>query len=664
MKARFTVTNKLVVGFGVLLFATVINGVFTYSTLNQSQELNEKILTIYNPSTTKLQELVSMINNSYMLTKNWVFIEKQSDTPDKVKLTEIHKTDFPKLKDEITRLSANWEPAFKHNVDSLINLVETNLFVQQKGIMEMLNSFESYDDFMVLVEVNPKVEEGGEITVITKQVLDELGQLKAQMDEQANSINLEMSDSFRWFQRFVLFTVFFVSIFVVLTGFLTTRSIVFPIQKLKEFLFTMTKGILPKEKMKTNNDEIGDMADALNLYIDNMRNTSEFAVEIGQGKYEAKFEALSEEDILGNALLEMRQNLKNAEETNNQRAKADEIRNWITKGLADFGDILRQNSDNMERLSKNVINHMIDYIGANQGAIYILNEHDETHPYFEMKAAVAYGREKFLKKNFELKEGLVGRCAFEKLPVYLKEIPEEYIKLTSGLGTAEPDFLLLVPLIINEQVLGVIELASFKEFEKYQIEFVESVGENIASTISNVRINEQTKYLLEESKVRGDELSAQEEELRQNMEELQATQEEAARREIEMMNTIAAINNTMGTIDIDKSGNIITVNDSFLNKIKVDAGSLIGKSFQEFFAPGNEPERQFVEIWSGLHLGESGSMITNYITQDGELWFRHTFTPFKNEKGELQKAIDLIIDITEQKTLEKELQSVNPNTLS
>ncbi|MGE4289831.1 MAG: hypothetical protein AB7E36_14190, partial [Salinivirgaceae bacterium] len=118
MKARFTVTNKLVVGFGVLLFATVINGVFTYSTLNQSQELNEKILTIYNPSTTKLQELVSMINNSYMLTKNWVFIEKQSDTPDKVKLTEIHKTDFPKLNVEIAKRSVNWEPAFKRNVDS------------------------------------------------------------------------------------------------------------------------------------------------------------------------------------------------------------------------------------------------------------------------------------------------------------------------------------------------------------------------------------------------------------------------------------------------------------------------------------------------------------------------------------------------------------------
>jgi transcriptional regulator with GAF, ATPase, and Fis domain len=116
-----------------------------------------------------------------------------------------------------------------------------------------------------------------------------------------------------------------------------------------------------------------------------------------------------------------------------------------------------------------------------------------------MKSAIAYNREKYLKKSFDLKEGLVGRCAFEKLPVYLKEIPENYINLKSGLGGSEPRFLLLVPLIFNENVLGVIEIASFDEIPKYQIEFVQTLGENIASTISNVAINEQTKHLFGES---------------------------------------------------------------------------------------------------------------------------------------------------------------------
>jgi len=344
-----------------------------------------------------------------------------------------------------------------------------------------------------------------------------------------------------------------------------------------------------------------------------------------------------------------------------EMGKSDEIRNWITKGLADFGDILRQNSDNMDKLAKNVMAKLIDYLDANQGAIYILNELNQQNKFFEMKSAIAYGREKYLKKNFELKEGLVGRCAFEKLPIYLKEIPEDYIKITSGLGTAEPDFLLLVPLVINQNVLGVIELASFKEIQQYQIDFISTLGENIASTISNVRVNEQTKELLGESKMRGDELSAQEEELRQNMEELQATQEEAARREMEMMNTIDAINNTLGTIEVDKHGNILSVNDSFLNKLNFESGHLVGRSFQEVFAINTAMQNEFIEIWSNLHIGESGTMITNLVTPDSEFWFKHTFTPFKNRMGELNKVIDLIIDITDQKILEKQLEAAKLN---
>ncbi len=656
MKNRFTITQKLIVGFGILLFATLLNGLFIYSSLNKNQELNDKVITIYNPSSAKLQELLSLVNSSQMLIKNWVFIDKQPDTPDKKKLADLHNIDFPQLKDEIDNVSQQWDTISKQTIDSLLSVIENRLFKSHKTIMEKLNSFESYDDFMVLIEVNPMVEAGGEVIVTTNKLISAIAVLKEKIERESEAANNEMSRSFVHFKNIFSLLIIIISLFVLVVAFLTIRSIITPIKKLKYFLLTMTKGILPKEKLITNNDEIGDMGDALNLYIENMKKTSAFAVEIGKGKYESKFEALSEDDILGNALFNMRENLKKAETENKKRAEEDGIRNWVTTGLADFGDILRQNSDNMNKLAKSVMTKLIDYLKANQGAMYILNEIDDQSKFFEMKSAIAYGRDKFLKKDYELKEGLVGRCAFEKLPIYLKEIPEDYIRITSGLGTAEPNFLLLVPLIINDNVLGIIEMASFNDIHQYQIDFILTLGENIASTISNVRINEQTKHLLEESKMRGDELSAQEEELRQNMEELQTTQEEAARRETEMVNTIDAINNTLGTIEVDKHGNIASVNDNYLNKLKLEAGNLVGKSFQEVFANSNTLQNQFVEIWSNLHMGDSGSLISNYITPDAELWFKHTFTPFKNQKGELNKVIDLIVDITEQKNMEKELE--------
>ena len=649
MKTRFTITQKLIVGFGVLLFATLLNGMFIYSSLNKNQELNDNVINIYNPSSAKLQELESLINNSQMLVKNWVFIEKQSNTPDKKKLIKMHEKDYPKLKEEINNVSQNWDSISKHIIDSIFIVIENNLFEDHKKVIEKLNSFESYDDFMVIVEVSPMVESGGSIITTTKSLLNSIKNLKNTIDNKAKSVNVEMNKSFASFRFVIVLLSIIISLFIIIISFLTIRSIVNPILQLKQFLLLMTKGILPKKEMNTNNDEIGDMADALNLYINSMHNTSAFAVEIGKGNYESSFEALSTKDKLGNALLDMRNNLKEAEQKNQQRIEEDKIRNWITKGLADFGDILRQNSDNMKDLAKNIMTNLTDYLKVNQGAMYILNESEEYNVFFEMQAAIAYNREKSLKVKFEIKEGLVGRCAFEKLPVYLKEIPEDYIKITSGLGTAEPRHLLLVPLIINEKVLGIIELASFNEIPQYQIDFILTLGENIASTISNVRSNEQTKQLLNESKVRGDELSSQEEELRQNMEELQATQEEAARREQEMENTIHAINNTLGTIEIDISGNIQLANDNILDTINTDTNNLIGKSFQEVFASNKDLQKEFSKIWTELQSGISNTMTSNFETDSGEIWLKHTFTPFKDDMGVLNKVIDLIIDITEQK---------------
>lgn len=502
MNARLTITNKLLIGFGSVLLVVIANGLVTYSTSNANKKLNEDILNIYNPSLTGLRECNVMVNNSQMLIKNWVWIDKKPDTPDKRKLQAMHDVQFPKLQSELTEMSKNWSESEREALMQILSGISDTLFRDHREIMSSLKTMFDYEDFLITMDAQEKVEEGGSVIEETYKILEQIEALTEIISQKTEDANKEMAASFAWFQNFVIYSVFIIVIIVVIVSILTARSIVVPVYKLKEFLLTMTKGILPKEKLVTNNDEIGDMGDALNGFIESLRRTSEFAVEIGNGNYNSDYEALGEEDTLGNALLEMRKNLRSSDEANKKRQHEDEIRNWTTKGLADFGDILRHNSENMDVLSSNVMRHLVDYLGVNQGAIYILNEQDSNNMFFEMKSAVAYNREKYLKVNFGLTEGLVGRCAFEKLPVYLKEIPEEYIRLTSGLGGSEPNYLLLVPLVINEKVMGVIELASFNEIPQYQIDFLQTLGENIASTISSVRITEQTNKLLSESKMR------------------------------------------------------------------------------------------------------------------------------------------------------------------
>lgn len=651
MNARLTITNKLLIGFGSVLLVVIANGLVTYSTSNANKKLNEDILNVYNPSLTGLRECNVMVNNSQMLIKNWVFIERTADTRDKQKLKAMHDVQFPKLQAELLEISKNWEESEREALMPILTCISDTLFRYHKDIMNSLKSVLDYDDVFIRMEAEEQVEEGGSVIEVTYKILDQLEALTEVITQKTEDANKEMAASFAWFQNFVVYSVFIIVIIVLIVSVLTARSIVVPIYKLKEFLITMTKGILPKEKLVTANDEIGDMGDALNGFIESLRRTSEFAVEIGNGNYNSEYEALSEDDTLGNALLEMRKNLRNSDEANKKRQHEDEIRNWTTKGLADFGDILRHNSENMDVLSSNVMRHLVDYLGVNQGAIYILNEQDENNKFFEMKSAVAYNREKYLRVNFGLTEGLVGRCAFEKLPVYLKEIPEEYIKLTSGLGGAEPNYLLLVPLVINENVLGVIELASFNEIPQYQIDFLQTLGENIASTISNVRITEQTNKLLSESKMRGEELSSQEEELRQNMEELQATQEESVRRESEMRLATDAINNTLGTIDIDMNGTIISVNDMMLRLSHVGMNEFVGKQFVDLYAQNADDRERFDEAWSQVLMGDNCVYEVTSNFQGLEVTFTHSLTPYINQLGDVERVFDLVVNTTGHKDI-------------
>ena len=211
----------------------------------------------------------------------------------------------------------------------------------------------------------------------------------------------------------------------------------------------------------------------------------------------------------------------------------DKQRSWVAQGLARFVEILRSNAEDIDELSDRIITHLVKYLGATQGGIFVLNQ-DEGEPYLEMLSCYAYERKKHLQKRIEVGEGLLGQVVLEKEYIHLTEIPEQYVNITSGLGQANPRVLLVFPLIINEEVMGAIELASFKPFEAFHIEFMKKLSENIASTLASVKSAQNNRRLLEESQQQTEEMRAQEEEMRQNMEELQATQEQQERLQAEI----------------------------------------------------------------------------------------------------------------------------------
>lgn len=217
--------------------------------------------------------------------------------------------------------------------------------------------------------------------------------------------------------------------------------------------------------------------------------------------------------------------------------KEDEKRQWASNGIAKFSDILRAHYTDSQLMFDSIISNLVKYVGANQGGLFLL-EGDKGDEQLKLVAVYAYERKKYLTKTVGLGEGVLGQSVLEKSLVYLKDIPSHYVTITSGLGGAVPRSLVVVPLLLNDDVYGVIELASFKEFEVFQREFIQRVGESIASSVSSVRINDRTKTLLQELQQQTEEMKSQEEEMRQNMEELVATQEEMQRKEREYIQRI------------------------------------------------------------------------------------------------------------------------------
>lgn len=449
------------------------------------------------------------------------------------------------------------------------------------------------------------------------------------------------------------------SIFVGFIGLLLTAFIIWiiahsisrPIIKTTSILSDLAKGDIDEsKKIDTKlNDEIGEMSKSVNTLIDGLNKTAIFAQEIGKGNLEKEFELLSDKDVLGNSLIEMRKSLILANEQEAARKLEDQKQNWTTQGLAKFGEILRQNNDDMNEFSYHIISNLVKYIDANQGGIFMINDDNKSDVFIELLAFYAYERRKYMEKRIDFGVGLIGRCAQEQKTIHMTDLPDEYIKVTSGLGQSVPNTLLIVPLKVNDEIFGVVELAGFNEFEDHVIKFIEEVGESIASTISTTKINIRTNQLLEQSQLQSEEMAAQEEEMRQNMEELQATQEEAGRRNMEMLGLLNALNNSNHVIEYDLSGKIISVNDNYLKLVGVTRDQLIGTHHIDNMQLTKEQKEDNDQFWADLRNGISKKE-TDHVEFKGKKYsFVATYTPILDDDDNPIKILKIATDISDRK---------------
>lgn len=426
------------------------------------------------------------------------------------------------------------------------------------------------------------------------------------------------------------------------------KTLLQPIKIINDKILIVARGESTTKIATKSKDQLGQIANSVDNMIEYRKRTAAFANHIGEGILDEEFEVVSDKDEIGNALLHMRKELREAKEEEQNRNIEEEKRNWATKGHAEFGDILRQNNDDIAAFSINILRNLINYTESNQGGLFIYNDSDEKNHILELVASYAYNRQKFINKEIKIGEGLVGTCAIEKEVIYLTDVPKDYIEINSGLGDASPRNILLVPLKVEDKLFGVLELASFNYYEDYQQEFVMKLGESIASSLNSTKINIMTAELLEQANQQQEEMKAQEEELRQNMEEMLATQEESARKEAEKEGLYQAINNNLLVANFDLKGNVIDINDNYATLFGVDKQSFIGVNYNQISSESEGISNK--ELWSKINTGQVVDVKTKIISSEGNIfWLQQTFAPVKNENGEVYKVINISSDITEER---------------
>lgn len=448
-------------------------------------------------------------------------------------------------------------------------------------------------------------------------------------------------------------------LFAIMISFLFSQYFISPLLSLKDALVSVSKGVLPDKIDKKYNDEVGQMAETTDNLVQALKQTATFAEKIGKGDLKADFKPSSKGDMLGNALIEMRNSLVETE-------LKDTERNWIVTGVAEISEILRSH-DTIDDLGDAVIAYITEKINAIQGAFYVVNDDDPNEMFLEMKSAYAYHKKKYMKAKFKFAEGLVGQAAAEQDYILRTEIPDDYVTITSGiLGDKRPTGILITPLITEEKVYGVVEFAGFHRFTESQIKFVQEISLILARTIFNIKVNERTRNLLEESQKMSNELQEQQEVLRQNAEEMAATQEELKRTNQRLEDQIEEVNRTQNRMQLllenaseviaiyEKEGIIRYISPSVEKILGYAQNDLIGIDDKVHLNPEGVTsfEGMFEQVLSNPF--ESVTVQYEYIKKDGSaIWLEATATNLLSDPA-IQGIILNSRDITERRRAERE----------
>jgi HAMP domain-containing protein/CheY-like chemotaxis protein/signal transduction histidine kinase len=237
-----------------------------------------------------------------------------------------------------------------------------------------------------------------------------------------------------------------------------------------------------------------------------MRAIGEVATAVTRGDLSRSIqvEARGEVSYLKDNINEMIRNLK---ETTQKNAQQD----WLKTNLARFTRLLQGQRD-LQAVTKLILSELAPLVSAHHGVFYMMDS-QEADARLRMIASYGYRSSRKLPTSFLPGEGLVGQCALEKSRIWLTDVPRDYIVVSSGLGSAPPTNIVVLPILFEQQVKAVIEIASLDRFTETHLSFLDQLMESIGVVLNTIEANSRTESLLTQSQSLAQELQQTNQEL-------------------------------------------------------------------------------------------------------------------------------------------------------
>jgi hypothetical protein len=459
MFKNFKIGRKIGIGLVAGISVIVVLGIITYRTTHELIE-NSRMQTHTYEVLTELNDVTAEIQNAEIGQRGYIITGQQRSL-------ESYRTTLPTIQKKLNNLREL--TADNPNQQQRLNILEPAIAQRIAIINNRINvrTREGFEAARKLI----LTDSGRELTDKINRVIEEA---KLEENQLLENRSRQTDKSTRRATNTIIFSIPLSILLLSLIGFYLNRIISRPLQNIAGKTLQLANGDLSVNISDyKRRDEIGMLAQAFNQMVINLRETTE----------------------------------KNNEQ------------NWLKSNVAKFTQVL-QGHRNLHTVSRIIISELAPLVEAQLGIVYIMDIEDE-QPILKLTGSYAYQERKHLSNRFHLGEGLVGQCALEKQKIILTDVPSDYIRIASGLGEIKPFNIIVLPVIFENEVKAVIELASLQRFREIQLTFLDEVTEIIAVILNAIAADIRTQQLLEESQTLTQQLQSQQQELQESNQLLQ-----------------------------------------------------------------------------------------------------------------------------------------------